>query len=118
MNTLEQQRIEVYKATPTKLKLVDELASLIKHCFGDIVEVNGIRFDNNHLKLGGLTVSMVEIDPQKFGGVLIHWYPNKNISTNGDPFCSAYMLDEEEINTIINAIKKLKRYYISHQNKR
>lgn len=114
--TLEQQRIEVYKATPTKLKLVDELASLIKNCFPN-VETNGIRFDDSHLKLGGLMVQMVEIDPQEFGGVLVHWYPNKNISTNGDPFCSAYILDDEEIKEIINDIKKIKQYYISHQTR-
>jgi hypothetical protein len=117
MNTLEQQRIEVYKATPTKLKLVDELALLIKHCFPN-VETNGIRFDDSHLKLGGLMVQMVEIDPQEFGGVLIHWYPKKDVSTKDDPFCSAYMLDEKEINIIINDIKKIKEYYLSHTNKR
>lgn len=115
--TLEQQRMEVYKATPTKLKLVDELASLIKGCFGDKIETTGIRFDDSHLKLGGLIVQMVEIDPQKFGGVLVHWYPKKEISTKNDPFCSAYMLNEEEIKEIINDIKKIKQYYISHQTR-
>ena len=111
---IEKQRIQVYKATPTKLKLVDKLASLIKHCF-PIVETNGIRFDDGHLKLGDLTVQMVELDPQKFGRVLIHWYPNFNISTLNDPYCSAYMLDEEEINIVIKEIKKIKQYYISRQ---
>lgn len=112
--TLEQQRIELYKATPTKLKLVDELASFINGCFGDKVETTGIRFDDSHLKLGGLTVKMIEIDPQIFGGVLVHWYPNFNISTQSDPFCSAYMLSEEEINIIIKDVKNIKNHYQKH----
>ena len=111
--TLEQQRIELYKATPTKLKLVDELISLIKGCFPN-VETTSFRFDDSHLKLGGLIVKMIEIDPQIFGGVLVHWYPNFNISTQSDPFCSAYMLSEEEINIIIKDVKKIKNYYQKH----
>ena len=111
MNTLNKQRMELYKATPLKLKRVDELISLIKGCFGNSIETNGIRFDNNHLKLGELTVKMVEIDPQTFGGVLVHWYPKKDISTKNDPFCSAYMLNTWEINKIIKDIKQIKEYY-------
>lgn len=108
---LNEQRRLLYKATPSKIKLVDELASLIKGCFGDKVETTGIRFDDSHLKLGGLTVKMVEIDPMKFGGVLVHWYPNFNLSTNNDPFCSAYILNMGEIKKIIRSINKVKEHY-------
>jgi hypothetical protein len=114
---IEKQRMDVYKATPTKLKLVDKLVSAIKHCFPN-VETNIIRFDDSHLKLGDLTVQMVELDPQKFGKVLVHWYPRKDISTQNDPFCSAYMLAEEEINILIKEMKRIKKYYVSHQNKK
>lgn len=114
---LNEQRTLVYKATPTKLKLVDELIELIKHCFPN-VETNGFRFDDSHLKLGELTVRMIQIDPQEFGGVLVHWYPNFKISTQGDPYCSAYILTEKEINILIKEVKKIKQYYNSHLKKR
>jgi hypothetical protein len=110
-NTLEQQRIKLYKATPLRLILVEELISLIKNCFGNHIETNGIRFDTSHLRLGGLTVKMLEIDPQELGGVLVHWYPNFNISTQNDPYCSAYMLKPHEIRKIIHHINKIHEYY-------
>ena len=112
-NTLEQQRIQLYKATPLKLQLVDELASLIKNCFPN-VETNGMRFDDSHLRLAHLTVKMIEIDPQELGGVLVHWYPNFNISTKNDPYCSAYILRPHEIRKIIHHVKHIHEYY---QNK-
>lgn len=116
MNLNEQRRL-VYKATPTKLKLVDELIDLIKHCFPN-VETNVMRFDDSHLKLGTLIVKMIEIDPQELGGVLVHWYPNFKLSTQTDPYCSAYILTEEEISTLIGEVKKINQYYITHQTKR
>ena len=114
---LNEQRTLVYKTTPTKLKLVDELIDLIKHCFPN-VETNGMRFDDSHLKLDKLTVKMIEIDPQELGGVLVHWYPNFKLSTQTDPYCSAYILTKKEINTLIGEVKKIKEYYIAHQPKR
>lgn len=107
---LNETRKKLYKATPLKLQLVDELASLIKNCFPN-VETNGIRFDDSHLRLGGLTVKMIEIDPQELGGVLVHWYPNFDISTKNDPYCSAYMLRPHEIRKIIHHVKHIHEYY-------
>jgi hypothetical protein len=112
-NTLEQQRIQLYKATPLKLQLVDELASLIKNCFPN-VETNGIRFDDSHLRLEGLTVKMLEIDPQEIGGVLIHWYPKFDISNTSDPFCSAYMLTINELKKLIKTLQNVKNSYQLH----
>lgn len=102
---LIQIREQLYKATPLKLQLVDELISLIKGCFGNYIKVNGIRFDNRHFQLEGLTVKMIEIDPQEIGGVLIHWYPNFNISTQRDPFCSAYVLHTNSIKKLISYLQ-------------
>ena len=108
---LNETRKKLYKATPLKLQLVDELASLIKGCFGDKVETTGIQFDDSHLRLAHLTVKMIEIDPQELGGVLVHWYPNFDISTKNDPYCSAYMLRPHEIRKIIHHVKHIHEYY-------
>lgn len=108
---LKEIRVQLYKATPLKLQLVDKLISLIKGCFGGKVETNGIRFDSGNFKLGELSVNMIELDPQEIGGVLVHWYPNFRISTNNDPYCSVYMLSTHEIRKIINRINRIHEYY-------
>jgi hypothetical protein len=115
MNTtdLKKVRIQLYKAKPSKLKLVDELISLIKGCFGDKVETNGIRFDSGAFKLGELSVKMIELDPQEFGGVLVHWHP-LDVSIRYDAYCSVYMLSLREIGKIIKRINDIHEYYQKH----
>ena len=104
-------RAKLYRVKPSKLQLVDELISLIKGCFGDKVETNGIRFDSGNFKLGELSVNMIELDPQEIGGVLVHWYPKLDVSLRQDPYCSVYMLSLREIKQIINRIKHIHEYY-------
>jgi hypothetical protein len=111
---LTELRVKLYKAKPSKLQLVDELISLIKGCFGDKVETNGIRFDSGNFKLGELSVNMIELDPQEIGGVLVHWYPKLDISIRYDPYCSVYMLSLREIKKIIERIKRIHEYYETH----
>ena len=111
---LTELRVKLYKAKPSKLQLVDELITLIKGCFGGKVETNGIRFDSGNFKLGELTVKMIELDPQEFGGVLVHWYPKLDISVRYDPYCSVYMLSLREIKKIIERIKRIHEYYETH----
>lgn len=113
-------RVRLYKATPLKLQLVDELIELVKHSFTGVfsgVEVSEMSFVNTFFKLGELQVKMIEIDPQEIGGLLIHWYPNFRISTQSDPYCSAYMLTPREIRRIIKKVSELKDHYNSHQPK-
>lgn len=111
---LKQTRVQLYKATPLKLVLVDELIYSIKHCFGDKVEINGFDFKDTFLKLGKLQVRKVEIDPQEIGAVLIHWYPNHTISTQDDPYCSAYMLSINELRKLIKTLQSVSNYYKLH----
>ena len=111
---LNELRAKLYRVKSSKLQLVDELISLIKGCFGDRVETNGIRFDSGNFKLGELSVNMIELDPQVIGGVLVHWYPKFDISTKNDPYCSVYMLSTNEIRKIINRINKIHEYYETH----
>lgn len=113
---LKQTRVQLYKATPLKLQLVDELTSKIKKCFGNKVEITSIRFDTEKLRLlGGLSVKILEIDPQKIGGVLVHWYPKPKVSTQQDPYCSAYILKPCEIRKIIYHIDKIHEYYAKNE---
>ena len=111
---LNELRAKLYRAKPSKLQLVDKLISLIKGCFGDKVETNGIRFDSGNFKLGELSVNMIELDPQEIGGVLVHWYPKLDISIRYDPYCSVYMLSLREIKKIIGRIKRIHEYYETH----
>ena len=111
---LTELRVKLYKAKPSKLQLVDELITLIKGCFGGKVETNGIRFDSGNFKLGELSVKMIELDPQEFGGVLVHWYPKLDISIRYDSYCSVYMLSLREIRKIIERINKVHEYYKQH----
>lgn len=111
---LNELRAKLYRAKPSKLQLVDELITLIKGCFGDKVETNGIRFDSGNFKLGELSVNMIELDPQEIGGVLVHWYPKLDVSLRQDPYCSVYMLSLREIRKIIERINKVHEYYKQH----
>ena len=111
---LNELRAKLYRAKPSKLQLVDELITLIKGCFGDKVETNGIRFDSGNFKLGELSVNMIELDPQEIGGVLVHWYPKLDVSLRQDPYCSVYMLSLREIRKIIERINKVHEYYETH----
>ena len=111
---LNELRAKLYRAKPSKLQLVGELITLIKGCFGDKVETNGIRFDSGNFKLGELSVNMIELDPQEIGGVLVHWYPKLDVSLRQDPYCSVYMLSLREIRKIIERINKVHEYYKQH----
>ena len=68
--------------------------------------VNGVRFDDSSLKLDDLSVRMIEIE-DSHSVLLIHWEPNFYISTAQDPFCSAFILTYEELNTIYSKLSKV-----------
>lgn len=108
---INETRKWIYKTTPLKIKLVDELISSIKYCFNDKIEVTNIKFEDNHLRLGDLTVKSIEIDPHELGGVLVHWYPNFKTSTKNDPYCSAYILHNHEIRKLIHHVNHIHDYY-------
>ena len=93
---LKEIRVKLYKATPLKLDLVDELISAIKNCFHG-VETNGIRFDST-FKLGDNYVKLLELD--ELSGVLVYW--------DADHYCSAYILEPQKIQTIIDKVKAIK----------
>lgn len=117
MTEIDKQRMMLYKASSSKMKLVEELAEAIKYCFGDNIEVSGFRFDSNSTKIGDLYVKKILVVSHDIAHIMIHWYPNYNISTRNDPYCSVYMLTEEEIKTLMEKVKAIKDYYLSHSPK-
>lgn len=115
---LNETRKKLYKVSDDILSLVDRVKDTFTHLFPynshASVEVNGIRIDSRQLKIGDLSVYMIEKDPQEIGNILIHWYPNYKVSTKSDPFCSIYMLTEEEIKDVWRYLKKVQLYAIKH----
>lgn len=107
---LTDLRVQLYKATPLKLQLADELKHLIEGCFGNHIVTNGIRFDSSSFKLDGLYVKMVMIDPEEIGNVLVHW------SQDGK-YCSIYMLKVSDIRRIIQHIGKMHEHYNSNRQR-
>lgn len=114
---LTNLRVQLYKPTPLRLKLVDELISEIKSCFGDKVITDTIEFEHHAFKLGGMWVKSVQTEEKGIGGVLIHWEANFRISTTTDPFCSAYILSTNEVKSLLKYIKSVKAIYASSQKK-
>ena len=113
---LTQTRAQLYKPTPSQFKLVDELAETLKTIPNRFdVEMTSITFKKSKLVLKhGLSVRMIEIDPQEIGTVLIHWYPKFDVSNTSDPFCSAYVLTPNELKKIIKTLQDVSNYYKEH----
>ena len=113
---LNETRKKLYRVSDQTILLVSKVKSTLTHLYSG-VEVNGIRIDSNQLKIGDLYVQMIEVDPQEIGSILVHWYPNYNVSTKSDPYCSIYMLTEDEIKDIWRYLKKVQLYAIQHGGK-
>ena len=115
---INETRKKLYRVSDDIILLVDKVKDTFTHLFPYnshvSVEVNGIRIDSGQLKIGDLSVYMIEIDPQEIGSILIHWYPDYKVSTKSDPFCSIYMLKEEEIKDLWRYLKKVQLYAIQH----
>lgn len=114
---LTNLRVQLYKPTPLRLKLVDELITEIKTCFGDKVVTDTIEFEYHAFKLGGMWVKSVQTEEKGIGGVLVHWEANPRISTTTDPFCSAYVLSTNEVKSLLQHIRMIKAIYASSQKK-
>ena len=98
--SLNKQRMMLYGCSEEQLKLGNELLNLLK----EMPLTNGIRFDST-VMIGDLICKSIEIDEGEISGVLVHWKPDYNISTKSDPFCSVYILEPNEIKTLINIVK-------------
>lgn len=99
-------RRALYHPSANKIKLVDNLIESMKS-YAKGVEITDISFKEETLRLGGLSVKRIEIDPHEVGGVLVHWYPDYKVSTKSDPFCSAYILNLSELRKLIIVVNDL-----------
>ncbi len=93
-------RSALYHPSANKIKLVDSLVECMKN-YAKGVSITDISFKEGAIRLGGLSVKSIEIDPHEIGGVLVHWYPDYKVSTKSDPFCSAYVLSLAELRKLI-----------------
>ena len=88
----------LYRPTRTQEKLVTQIALTMQA--GNVKE---LVFPKN-LELAGLKVKSVELE-KSHSCVLVHWHPDHNVSTKSDPFCSAYILQDDELKTLLDAVK-------------
>ena len=57
------------------------------------------------LMIGDLQVKWIERE-NSHCVLLVHWYPNRNLSLRDDPLCSAFVLTDEELKTLYEAVMK------------
>lgn len=92
-----------------KIKVITELHSLIKTCFGDNIETTEIRFDDSHLKINGKTVRQLSIMTEITTDVFIYYVGDDT------PHCACFEFSINKINKIIDDVKNIKDYYNSHK---
>lgn len=97
---LETARLLYHPSKEVEGLVVSIVELLEKH------DVNSVHIDDSSLKIDELSVRMIEIE-HSHSALLIHWEPNPTISTTSDPFCSAFILTYEELNTIHSKLSKV-----------
>ncbi len=112
---IKKEHLETARLLYHPSKEVEELVVRIVELL-EKRNVNGVRFEDGSLKLDEMSVRMIEIE-HSHSVLLIHWEPNPYISTTSDPFCSAFILTYEELNTIYSKLSKVfaTQYYVTYQ---
>ena len=96
----------LYKPTPKVEGLVLKLCDLFDKPLPNGVTITSLTFKEGSLKIGNLSVKEL-IRGGQHCGVEVHWYPDFTLSTKTDPFCSAFILTYEELNTIYSKLSKV-----------
>ena len=106
---MKQEHLEIarvlYKPTPKVEELVLNLCDLFDKPLPNGVIVTSLTFKEGALTLGGLSVKKV-IRGGQHCGVEVHWYPNYSISTQSDPFCSAFVLRYNSLSKLYREVDK------------
>ena len=102
---LEMARI-LYKPTPKVEGLVLQLCDLFDKPLPNGVTITSLTFKEGALTLGGSKVKEV-IRGGQHCGVEVHWYPNFNVSTKTDPFCSAFILRYNSLEKLYREVEKV-----------
>lgn len=90
---------QLYHPSDEAVEMVANICALL-----DKKGINGLRFDST-LMIGDLQVKWIEKE-NSHCVLLVHWYPNRNLSLNDDPLCSVFVLTEEELKTLYEAVMK------------
>jgi len=96
----------LYKPTPKVEGLVLKLCDLFDKPLPNGVTITSLTFKEGALKIGGLSVKEL-IRGGQHCGVEVHWYPNFNVSTNTDPFCSAFILRYNSLEKLYREVEKV-----------
>ena len=102
---LEMARI-LYKPTPKVEGLVLQLCDLFDKPLPNGVTITSLTFKEGALTLGNLSVKEL-IRGGQHCGVEVHWYPDFNVSTKTDPFCSAFILRYNSLEKLYREVEKV-----------
>ena len=95
----------LYKPTPKVEALVLKLCDLFDKPLPNGVAITSLTFKKGALTLGGLCVKEL-IKGGQHCGIEVHWYPNFTLSTNADPFCSAFILRYNSLEKLYREVEK------------
>jgi len=95
----------LYKPTPKVEALVLKLCDLFDKPLPNGVTITSLTFKKGALTLGGLCVKEL-IRGGQHCGIEVHWYPNFTLSTNIDPFCSAFILRYNSLEKLYREVEK------------
>lgn len=95
----------LYKHTKEVENLVLDTIKMFDTPLSNGTCIRSLFFDKGYFKLGELSVSKV-IRVNNHLGIEIHWYPYYEVSTENDPFCSAFILTAKEAEKFHDTIQK------------
>ena len=96
----------LYKPSPKVEGLVLKLCDLFDKPLPNGVTITSLKFKEGALTLGGSKVKEV-IRGGQHCGIEVHWYPDFTLSTNTDPFCSAFILRYNSLEKLYREVEKV-----------
>ena len=96
----------LYKPSPKVEGLVLKLCDLFDKPLPNGVTITSLTFKEGALTLGDLSVKEL-IRGGQHCGIEVHWYPNYNVSTKTDPFCSAFVLRYNSLEKLYREVEKV-----------
>lgn len=104
---MDKQHLKIarslYKPSKKQEALVTAITDLFDKPLPNGVVVTELEFEKKFLNFNDLSVRKVERE-HSHSAILVHWYPNHNVSTKNDPFCSAFILEPNELSKLYNVI--------------
>jgi len=98
----------LYHPSQRAEELVSQIIKAFDYTFTNGIKWNEVGFNKGALTLGDLDVKSLILSTNTHLGVEVHWHPKPSISTERDPFCSAYILTEEELALILNKMREIR----------